>query len=897
MVFVSLEDERPFIGRELYTQSFKNALGSIKEKERSILIYHGVTGIGKTRLLYEFTHIIEDYNKSNKYSRFLNASINFETPEFRQPQKFLEILRNQFQDKYGTKFYTFDIAHAIYWSKVNPRIPLYRENYSENSIVTDLINIGSKLPTIGCIFNLAKLSSDIKKLVNKLPNKYYEWALNNIDEITRLINMEPSDIEKRLYLYWAYDLHENLKKTSEAAIILIDSYQALWGKDRSLAKLSSEDTWIWKLIQCSSSCLWVICGQEPPQWERFSEMEMTLSESQIEIHKLESLQEEESRELLEYYDVLDKDIQDTIILGSAGVPFYLYLSIETYKNIKKIRKPEPSDFAKVPAEVFEHFIRYLDESKEAAIKVLSVPNFWDHDIFCALIKEFTNYPVNNLSILHSFSFVNKDGIEDNKWSMHQLMRRSWQEYQEKNELEDRTNVHKFMIDYYVNKMKDLDIKRITQKQKTALIEAFYHAKEVKEAHDLLNWFITASDPFYKAAFWQLITHVYGEMLQILEEKLGSEHQDVSKILNNLAELYKLMGYYKKALPLILRALEIVKKGKGTIHPDVAIGLNNLAELYRYMGKYKTALETYQMSFEIMKKYLDPNHPDFAIPLNRLGELYRQLGEYQQALPFYQRALEITEMDKGSQNPDYATILNNIALLYWQKGDYEKAFPIYHLALEIYEKVQDPQHPDIARILNNLALIYTDLEEYETAFSLFQRALDIREKYLNPQHPDVATTLNNIALIYRKIGENEKALPLYQRALNIRETVLGPEHPDVATILNNIAALYERGMGDYEKALPIYYRALIIRETALGPKHIDVGISLNNLALLHCQMEEYEKALPLFQRALGIIEPVLGPNHPQVLTTVHNLAVVFNEIGDYENALPLLQRLETSSKYS
>jgi hypothetical protein len=40
--------------------------------------------------------------------------------------------------------------------------------------------------------------------------------------------METSDIEKRLYLYWAYYLHEYLQKTSEAAVLFIDSYEALW---------------------------------------------------------------------------------------------------------------------------------------------------------------------------------------------------------------------------------------------------------------------------------------------------------------------------------------------------------------------------------------------------------------------------------------------------------------------------------------------------------------------------------------------------------------------------------------------------------------------------------------------------------------------------------------------
>ncbi len=88
---------------------------------------------------------------------------------------------------------------------------------------------------------------------------------------------------------------------------------------------------------------------------------------------------------------------------------------------------------------------------------------------------------------------------------------------------DRENVHKFLLEYYSNKLKDIDIKAINPEHETALTEAFYHAKEALEAEDLFKWFISVSDPFYRAAFWQLITPIYEEMLQILKAELGPQH--------------------------------------------------------------------------------------------------------------------------------------------------------------------------------------------------------------------------------------------------------------------------------------------------------------------------------------------------------------------------------------
>ena len=127
------------------------------------------------------------------------------------------------------------------------------------------------------------------------------------------------------------------------------------------------------------------------------------------------------------------------------------------------------------------------------------------------------------------------------------MRKSLQEYQDP---VDRENVHKFLLEYYSNKLKEIDIKAITPEHEIALTEAFYHAKEALEAEDLFNWFISVSDPFDKAAFWQLITPMYEEMLQILEAELGPEHPYVATTLNNLALLYRKYGRLRKSTPTL-----------------------------------------------------------------------------------------------------------------------------------------------------------------------------------------------------------------------------------------------------------------------------------------------------------------------------------------------------------
>jgi CHAT domain-containing protein/Tfp pilus assembly protein PilF len=219
-------------------------------------------------------------------------------------------------------------------------------------------------------------------------------------------------------------------------------------------------------------------------------------------------------------------------------------------------------------------------------------------------------------------------------------------------------------------------------------------------------------------------------LEIQRNELGENHHEYARSLNNLAELYRVMGAYSKAKPLLLKALEIMKKVLGENHPDYADGLNNLAKLYRDMGDYSKAEPLYQKAWEIRKNVLGENHPDYATSLNNLAKLYRDMGDYSKAEPLLQKALEIRKNVLGENHPDYATSLNNLAEIYRNMGDYSKAEPLYQKAWEIRKNVLGENHPDYADGLNNLAALYVATHRYNDAFLLLQESAYIRDRIID-----------------------------------------------------------------------------------------------------------------------------------------------------------------------
>jgi tetratricopeptide (TPR) repeat protein len=724
--------ERVFVDRELCIQAFRENIQNSENREYNVLFYHGIAGIGKSKLQKELQKILNE-----EYPEILWAAIDLNTKTYREVGTFLIILRNKIQEKCKAKFYLFNIAHAIYWKKLHPESPLQKENYpliKEGGFFSKIIGILDE-------FGPARLSWDI---INNAPDSIMRFLKEQAVDINILAAMEAPEIEKLLPGFFAADFMDYLG-TDSKAYIFIDTYEALWDGLRDKGSFHEKDEWIRdNLIQNMLGVSWVICGRDKLLWvpECDSDWDMYLEQ-----HPVDELPKKCCTQFLVSCGIRNKDIRNVIIEASERVPYYLNLSVDTFEKISLKKQPAPEDFGKTQPQIFKTFVKYLDSNEIKALEVLSVPNSWDRKLFKTLMAEFdTGYHASKYSELIKFSFIKTDS--DGKYSIHQLMRKSLQAYHDPTDCKD---VHKFLLTYYSNKIEDIDIKAITSEHETALADAFYHAKKALETEELFKWFISVSDPFDRAAFWQLITPMYEEMLQILEAKIGMEHPDFTRTLNNLAGLYYHMGDSKKALPLCQKALEISEKVLGTQHPYFAAALNNLAGLYRDMGDYEKAIQLCQRALEISEKVLEPQNLGVAITLNNLAGLYRDMGDYEKALPFYQRALDINEKVQDPQYPDVANSLNNLALLYESMGDYEKALPLCQRALDISEMILGPQHPDVATTLNNLAGLYHDIGDYEKALPLYKKALDIREKVLGPQHPDVAATLNNLAILYRKMG--------------------------------------------------------------------------------------------------------------------------------------------------
>lgn len=345
----------------------------------------------------------------------------------------------------------------------------------------------------------------------------------------------------------------------------------------------------------------------------------------------------------------------------------------------------------------------------------------------------------------------------------------------------------------------------------------------------------------------------------------------TEFVRSLDEVVQLRrgGNYPEALRLALKLAEDATRHQGPNSLESAVAQVELASVYRALGRYSRAEPLLRDSLRILDKDAGKNQLALASCVNNLASLYQEMGEYARAEPLFQRGRRIYETSLRPDHPAVAALLNNLASLYQEMGQHERARALFQESLHLYEKEPRTNQAAIASCLKNLAALHQDMGRLNDAEQLFQRSLQTWKAQGQEDHEVVASVLSSLAGLYTQMGRYKEAEPLFLKSLRIYEKRLGKDHPAVAQSLHDLAGLYQ-ALGKHAEAESHFQRGLAIREEKLGPDHPAVAQSLAGLALLAESSrqgpDQTRKAAQLYDRArrinrqhVALVLPSLSPS--------------------------------------
>lgn len=876
---------RQFTDREEPKLSFKKAIDSLSGSQYKVLVFYGVGGIGKTRLLKELM------SKTNSIDEnAIKTSIDFREVKHREPAEALIWFRHQLVKEYGIKFTTFDMAYAVYWSRMRPQqslksdrktIPFLEEGNFAGELITQLENI----PVVQWIPKTVKLIDGFAQYKEILQ----WWTRTGKDILSDLKDMHPKDIEEMLLVYWASDLVGWLNQTGQKAVFYFDTYEALWESERTIGSVSDKDEWIREFILQFEyvPVLNVICGREKITWDKLDPE----WESIVEQHLMGELSPTDCMSFLNSCGITDESIQQTIIHGSEGLPYYLDLMVDTYQLVSRKKTPAINDFSKRPDQVLQRFLKYLDRSEKETLKVLSITRFWSENLFRDLIEEFqTFYPTTAYQELCNFSFISESD-QGPYWSMHKLMREGLSDQVLNTSPSLFNQVHGFLFQFYTKRLnKDHDEIGLDR----AFAEGLYHGKNILDEAKLIEWISNYSSLLINEGGWSVII----QELSYLLEEVAAGHKLGALLNHKLGDLYTLKGQYALGEEHNIRALKFYEEEliseKTDDHSDTYRSITNikhhLADLYRNTNEYDKSISAYQEAAEILENRFPDKvevYEEIALIYTRLGKLYKLLSSYDKAKQYYGMALEkcrkVIGLGRGTSS-------------------------VYAVKGQIHEKLGELEHDEIEQINHDFSHFYESIKAYDLALKDKEM-----EQYL--------WVLANQGLAYKRLAEalpvNDMAdekLTNFTQAISIYKKVVhtAPDYVDVHEMLGHAAVdlldlnihmgLFDDAMESFNLAISSFGKVLELSEKQ-GSSRNRIASAFRTLGKLHRKQKNYSLALKAYQTALEKSDEVFV-HTPEYIYAFNSRGKIYSEMGDFfletgehEQAIESYQNALTSFRSS
>jgi serine/threonine-protein kinase len=375
--------------------------------------------------------------------------------------------------------------------------------------------------------------------------------------------------------------------------------------------------------------------------------------------------------------------------------------------------------------------------------------------------------------------------------------------------------------------------------------------------------------------------------QRVSRELRDQPEVQATLMQAIGNVYRNLGLYELAEPLLREALSVRRRVLGADHPAVAQSLNNLGVVLRQRGDYEGAEPLFNEAMEMRRQlHQGADHPELAESLNNLALLHQERGRYAEAGRLLREAIDIQRAADGGSGAELASLLANLGILLTEVGDWTGAEPPFREALKLRREALGEDHALVADSLNDLGVFLGIQADYEAAETMLREALAMRRRSLSDDNPVLAESLNNLGRLLREKGDFAGAAELYREAIAIREKQLGRDHRLVAIHIHNLGQVLH-AQGKLAQAEVQLRDSLAIRIRLFGEQHQEVGWSY--IALGHVLVEQGRaaNAEPLLGKGVEVLNGNLPPNHWRIAYAESALGACLTALGRYAEAEPLL----------
>lgn len=370
----------------------------------------------------------------------------------------------------------------------------------------------------------------------------------------------------------------------------------------------------------------------------------------------------------------------------------------------------------------------------------------------------------------------------------------------------------------------------------------------------------------------------------IQAELAGQPAIQATLMDTLGTVYKSLGLYPQAKPLLDGALARRQHMLDSADPQLSASMNHVGELLNLQASFAKAERTYRQALAAQQARAQLPDALTAQSLTGLAAALSGQSRFEEAEADLRKALRIQQSPPAAAPGDIARTLEDLAIVVYRRGNLKAAIPLMERAVALQRKIRGTlPHPDLAEALNNLMYLMHAAGQYAQAEELLLESLDMKRRLLGDKHPEIALGLNNLASFRQDRGDYAGAEAAYRQALAMQRELLGNVHPDVAQTLSNLASLlYDEG--NPGAALRTEREALAILRQLFPSDNQEVALALNTMGYWLMQQGDYAQAQRSIGEALATRRRLFGDNHAQMASSLTHLAMLQVARHRYADAL-------------
>lgn len=716
--------------RDVFQDSLSAFLSNQKKSE--IIVYYGVGGIGKTKLIKELYGMTEDVVGLNKYDGSVNKiHVSLEVYDYNNPVNVLIAIRKQLKIDCGL----FDYALLQYSAKTRNTVEDISRKLS--GIDGPLLDVINELMSLG-MGSVSVPTSILRKSVEIIKDINLKRTYK--DEIAEIANYNESEIYQRLPYYLGLSVC-NAYQNNKKHIFFFDSYESLELRMKDTALIEDSEEWLKEFFLSCENALFVIASREKIKWyddnEGWNEF--------LNQHILERLADEDSYYFLQQVPIKEDEIKKSITKISQGIPLYLDMCVDIYEREVNIGGIISEKLFNVNgSKIISRYMRHLNEFEKQAIMILSVIDFFDEDFAKYLLKN-DNLPFTGEELVNLFDksiFVELDEI---------------QKYYKIDE-SVRQHILGTINDDKKNSVISNAVNYILDRLKYKSDDAFMHFEQLYHT-------IILNPQYFKLYNNELIEII----VSLVDMGYWVEiHNVVKHDIESEDEYIK--GFCIFAELLYLRRSAKIKEAKSFIagHKINPSTLGKYKYLFEFLkihiehlsGNYDFALKQYKLlkeQIDLIKENID-SHTYYTIHVKYIDLLFLK-GHFKTALKLIN---ELADNDR-IQFVDKAEILRVRGHIYRFNFKLKDAAAIYNSALE--SAIKEKNAAFEGKIYNNLAETYCCLDPL-AALKYAEKSIEINERI--DSKIESGKTYAAASTAYTLLNQYEKAVEFSHKAIELQK---------------------------------------------------------------------------------------------------------------------------------